>query len=198
MSAFSSFLYSCTPQNCCDSLHLSGIVFFFFSSSFRVFFFLEIFFGLRLRKIVFFCFFSRFAFSSYTSVTHFVTLPPLVPGTPPWTLDGLRFPRDPPTGGGVGTSDFLRSLTDPPGEGGFDLGRFRKSNRPSGRGGVGPWTFKKSESISYGFRGDGTKWRSYNCRGTDVDTSTDRSFHGAGASPSRADSQSRNHLLLSI
>ena len=31
---------------------------------------------------------------------HFVAPPPVFLDPPPWTLDGLRFLRDPPTGGG--------------------------------------------------------------------------------------------------
>ena len=46
--------------------------------------------------------------------------PPVCLDPPHGTLDGLRYPRDPPTGGGW-TLDFLRSPTDPLGGGGWTL-----------------------------------------------------------------------------
>ena len=58
--------------------------------------------------------------------------PPLYLEPPPWTLDGLRFPRNPPTGGGLDLGLFEKS-NRPSRRGGLDYGLFRKSNRPSKR-----------------------------------------------------------------
>ena len=69
--------------------------------------------------------------SHYTRVTLYHP-PPSTWTPPPWTLDGLRFPRDPPTGGGLDLGLFEKS-NRPSRRGGLDYGLFRKSNRPSKR-----------------------------------------------------------------
>ena len=58
--------------------------------------------------------------------------PPCTWTPPPWTLDVLRFPRDPPTGGGLDLGLFEKS-NRPSRRGGLDFELFRKSNRPSKR-----------------------------------------------------------------
>ena len=96
---------------------------------------------------------------AYTSVTLYH--PPLHAGPPPmdlgrfeiskgpcfrggWTLDFLRFPRD-PVGGGGWTLDFSESPTDPPGGGCWTLGL---SESPTDPLGGGCWTLDlKKERI---------------------------------------------------
>ena len=81
--------------------------------------------------------------SAHTNVTLYHP-PPSYWTPPPWTLDFLRFPRD-PVGGGGWTLDFLRSPTDPQGGGGWTLDFSGSPTDPLGGGG---WTLDlKKERI---------------------------------------------------
>ena len=73
----------------------------------------------------------RFVFSQLIRGSLCSTPPPCTESPPPWTLDVLRFPRDPPTGGGW-TLDFSASPTNPLGGGGWTLDFLKSPTDPPG------------------------------------------------------------------